>query len=301
MFTSGTAAASDYTGVPLELTLAAGASTATATLAAATDDEEEDAETVTVTASHGGSEIGSATVTIHSISRDATLTELSLSGVDIGTFSGAETSYRASVENSVLSSTVTARASHSAATVTIEPGATVSLAEGANEIRVRVTAEDGTTTKTYTVTVTRLALPVVSIAAQADRVAEGEQAQFRVTRTGSTTQRLDVPVRVETSISSRVRTQTLRLEAGSRVSEPGYFTAQEDAVIWEDNTTTWTIQQGEGYVIAAGGGSATVVVEENDVAEFALRADPDTVAEGSATTLTLEIANGAAVRGAPDD
>ena len=63
----------------------------TATLAAATDQEEEQAETVTVTASHGGSTIGSATVTINSVSHDATLASLSLSGIDIGTFSGTVT------------------------------------------------------------------------------------------------------------------------------------------------------------------------------------------------------------------
>ena len=290
--TSGTAAASDYTGVPLELTLAAGESSVTVTLVAATDEEEEDAETITVTASHGGSEIGSASVTIHSVSRDATLASLSLSGVDIGTFSGAVTSYEASVAHSVTATTVTATASHSAATVTVEPGAEVTLAEGANEIAITVTAEDGTTTRTYTVTVTRLALPVVSIEAFAERVAEGDQARFRVRRAGSMIEPLDVGVSVISSIDSRVRTETLRLEAGSSVSETGYSAAQEDAVIWDEFTITWTIEEGEGYVIAEGGGSATVVVEENDVAEFALRADPESVGEGSTATLTLEITNG---------
>ena len=72
------------------------------------------------------------------------------------------------------------------------------------------------------------------------------QAQFRVTRTGSTSRQLDVPVRVETSISSRVRTKTLRLEAGSSTSGTGFFAAQEDAVICAEFTITWTIQEGEG-------------------------------------------------------
>ena len=155
--TSGTASASDYTGVPPTLTLAAGAASVTATLAAAADQEEEEAETVTVTASHGGSSIGSATVTINSVSRDATLDTLSLSGIDIGTFSGTVMAYTASVANSVTATTVTATANHSGATVGIKPGSQMTLAEGSNEISVAVTAEDGTTTKTYTVTVTRAA------------------------------------------------------------------------------------------------------------------------------------------------
>ena len=62
---SGTASGSDYTGVPEMLTLRAyKTETTTATLTAAEDEEDEAEETVTITASHGGSEIGSATVTI---------------------------------------------------------------------------------------------------------------------------------------------------------------------------------------------------------------------------------------------
>ena len=119
--TSGTASAADYTDVPTTLTLAAGASSVTATLTAAADQEEEQAETVTVTASHGASAIGSATVTINSISHDTTLDTLSLSGIDIGTFSAEVAAYTASVANSVTATTVTATPAHSAATVTIEP------------------------------------------------------------------------------------------------------------------------------------------------------------------------------------
>ena len=157
---SGTASASDYTGVPATLTLAAGASSVTAGLAAAEDQEEEEAETLTVAASHGGVSIGSATLTIASVSHDPSLRTLSLSGIDIGAFSPDTTVYAASVAHEVASTTVTAAASHSAATVTIAPGSEVSLAEGANVITVTVVAENGTTTRTYTVTVTRAAAPL---------------------------------------------------------------------------------------------------------------------------------------------
>ena len=94
------------------------------------------------------------------LSEDATLRTLSLSGVDIGAFSPDTTAYAASVAHEVASTTVTAAASHSAAVVTMAPGSEVSLAEGANAITVTVVAEDGTTTRTYTVTVTRAAAPL---------------------------------------------------------------------------------------------------------------------------------------------
>ena len=177
---SGTASATDVQGLPETLTLAARSSSVTATLAAAADQDEEEAETVTVTASHGGSAIGSATVTIESVSHDATLGTLSLSGIDIGTFSGAVTSYEASVANTVATTTVTATASHPAATLTIEPGPEVQLAVGENRIVITVTAEDGTTTQTYAVTATRAApVPEATIAAGSSPVTEGPRRRTR--------------------------------------------------------------------------------------------------------------------------
>ena len=158
---SGTASSDDYKVKPksLRLTLPAGESSAALEIEGLDDDEEEEAETVTITATHGGVLIGSATVTITSISHDATLSALSLSGIYIGTFSGAETSYSVYVEEAVETTTVTATASHPEAEVSIDPGTEVRLAAGVNEIVVTVTAEDGFTTETYTVTVFRTVPP----------------------------------------------------------------------------------------------------------------------------------------------
>ena len=161
---SGTASSDDYEVKPqsLRLTLPAGETSVALELEALEDDEEEEAETVILTASHGGVVAGSLTVTIRSISHDATLSALSLSGIDIGTFSSAETSYSVFVEEAVETTTVTATASHPEAEVSIEPGAEVSLAAGDNEITVTVTAVDGFTTETYTVTVVRYVRPLTA-------------------------------------------------------------------------------------------------------------------------------------------
>ena len=164
---SSTAASSDYSLSATELTLRAGSSSATATVTATDDIIIEDDETVTVTASHGGQSVGSATVTIEANdappSHDATLSSLALSGVGIGTFNSGATGYSASVEYAVSSTTVTADPNDDGASVTIADanGSTqgtsraVSLSPGDNVIIVTVTAEDGTTTKVYTVTVAR--------------------------------------------------------------------------------------------------------------------------------------------------
>ena len=91
--------------------------------------------------------------------RDATLSGLALSGVDFGKFEPATTSYTASVANDVDETTVTPTVNDDGATYDIKLGGvadadgTVSLAVGENVITIEVTAEDGETTRTYTVTV----------------------------------------------------------------------------------------------------------------------------------------------------
>ena len=97
-------------------------------------------------------------------STDATLSALSLNGATLSpTFAAGTTAYTASVGNSVTETTVTATAADTNASVVITPtdadantdGHQVALPVGDTAISVKVTAEDGTTTQTYTVTVTR--------------------------------------------------------------------------------------------------------------------------------------------------
>ena len=288
---SGTASASDYTGVPPTLTLPAGESSVTSALAAAADQEEEQAETVTVTASHEGSAIGSATVIIHSISHDATLAALSLAGIDIGTFSAETTAYAASVANSVETTTVTATASHSGASVEIAPGSEVRLAEGENTVTVTVTAGDGETTRTYTVTVTRASLPVVSVAAVASRVSEGEPAKFLISLTEPAAESLRVGIRWERSDQSQAITQHTVFRTGMSSKAPS-FSKSDDKVVREDLTVTLALEDGEGYRVSEDARSAQVVLEENDAAEFAVSVDPASVPEGGTAKLQVRTTNG---------
>ena len=100
-------------------------------------------------------------------SADASLSSLSLSdslGDDIdlsATFSTETTSYTASVDGDVSSTTVTAETTDDDATAVImingveDADGTGDLVPGYNVIAVEVTAQDGTATRTYTVTVLR--------------------------------------------------------------------------------------------------------------------------------------------------
>ena len=81
------------------------------------------------------------------------------------TFASTTETYTANVASNVSSITVIAIPSDPDATVVIriggteDPDGTVELLEGANVIEVEVTAEDGLTSRTYTVTVVREAMP----------------------------------------------------------------------------------------------------------------------------------------------
>ena len=101
-------------------------------------------------------------------STDATLSALTLSGVDFGTFDSTTTSYTAQVANGVAQTTVTPTVNHSGASYVIKLGGVadadgvIDLSVGSNVVTVVVTAEDGQTTRTYTVTVTRASSSSVS-------------------------------------------------------------------------------------------------------------------------------------------
>ena len=299
---SGTATADDYALDPAVLTLAAGASAAAATVTAADDADEEPDETLTLTALHDGTAVGSATVTVAASdapSDDATLRALALSGVDIGAFSPATTSYAAAVDNAVSSTVATATPNDAGATVTIADAAgstpggtrTVALAEGANTVTATVAAADGTTTRVYTVTVTRAVLPRVTITA-GPAVPEGSAATFTLARSGPTTAPLDVTVTVTETAAmlSGAALETVSFGVGDAAATLAVATA-DDAVVEASSTVTATLTAGPGYALAQAA-TAAVAVSDDDAAVFAVAAAPTRIDEGGASTVTVTVSNG---------
>ena len=126
----------------------------------------ENAVTIEVTAEDGETK-KTYTVTVTraapALSGDATLSGLALSGIDFLAFDPAITAYTAEVANDVTETTVTPTMNHDGATHVVkldgvaDADGTVDLAVGENAVTIEVTAEDGETKKTYTVTVTRAA------------------------------------------------------------------------------------------------------------------------------------------------
>ena len=255
---SGTAASSDYSLSATELTLRAGESSATATVTATDDVIVEGDETVTVAASHGGQSVGSATVTIEANdsppSNDASLSSLALTGVEIGAFDSGTTGYTAIVGYDVSSTTVTADPNDDGASVTIADanGSTqgtsraVSLSSGDNVIIVTVTAEDGNTTKVYSVTVTR-AEP---------GVAWGERLPDRDIALGDSAKPTDLwsdgsKVWVITDWDTG-QVRVYSLADGALQSDLGFTLTGTvfPAALWSDGQTLWAADYSAGRVLA---------------------------------------------------
>ncbi len=118
--------------------------------------------TLLVTDAGGLSAKDETEVTVQANNDDASLSALSLSGIQIS-FASASTVYSAEVASDVNSTLVTATPNDVSASVVIADAdgstagttRTVNLSEGVNTITITVTAEDSTTTQDYTVTVTR--------------------------------------------------------------------------------------------------------------------------------------------------
>ncbi|MDA8750471.1 cadherin-like beta sandwich domain-containing protein, partial [Planktomarina temperata] len=123
--------------------------------------------TVQVTA-QDGTTIQSYTVAVtRAASSDATLSALALSSSSLSpSFASGTLAYTASVVHSVSSLIVTPSVNDANATATVNGASAatpVNLAVGSNTVTVQVTAQDGTTTQNYTVTVTRAAALTVAL------------------------------------------------------------------------------------------------------------------------------------------
>ena len=91
-------------------------------------------------------------------------------------FAASTTSYTATVLNPVTHVKLTPTVAHAAAAATVNgtsvssgtASGAIALSVGTNTVTVRVTAEDGTTTKDYTVTITRQAPTIMPLASDAE-------------------------------------------------------------------------------------------------------------------------------------
>ena len=179
-------------------------------------------------------------------SGDATLSGLTLIGVDFGTFSSDSISYTVEVANSVSQTTVTPTVNHSGASYVVKLGGVedddrvISLAEGANVITVEVTAEDGDITKTYTVTVTRL-VSSISTEASSDATLSGltlSDINFGTFASGTTS----YTAQVANTVSQTTVTPTVNDSGASYVIKLGGVTDADGVVALSVGSNVITVE-----------------------------------------------------------
>jgi len=127
----------------------------------------------TVVTAQDGTTIQSYTVTVNrAAASNASLSNLAISSGTLSpVFASGTSSYTVSVSNATASVTITPATADPNTTITVNgtitvsgsPSAPVALNVGNNTITTVVTAQDGTTTQSYTVTVTRAALANASL------------------------------------------------------------------------------------------------------------------------------------------
>ena len=231
---------------------------------------------------------GADWVTVTVASTVATLSDLDLTWDDGGTataialsptFASGTTAYTASVASSVHRITVTPMFSDSNATAkyfdaadseftdadsNAANGFQVNLAEGANTIKVKVTAEDGMATETYEVTVTRALTPIVVGFAQGVYEVKENTGTFTVT------------IKVTSPADGATRQFTLSLN-----------TSDTTAVAGEDYVAV--SNQAIGYIGAPGEVSKShqiIIVGDNDLEDDETFTATLTLASGSDVTIS---------------
>ena len=289
----------------------------TATIVIADDSEGEPDETIIVQLSKGtdatqialvAPATSTVTITANDASADAYLSALELTEGSLSPSFGTSTlSYTVDVPYGVESTTVTPTKSDDGAEIEFLDGTDsdlidadyaaghqVKLLVGENVIKVKVTAEDGVSTRTYTITVTR-ATPEVSIAADLDEVPEGAEVKFTVRRNAPASDTLDVMVNVEetnTLVSDDdegPKTITISAQATSTILT---VHVETDDSVWDEHSiVTATISPSVDYSVATGEASAQTLIEDDDFpsARAVLTVSPNPVEEGGTVIATVTV------------
>ena len=243
---------------------------------------------------------------------NADLSGLSLSaGTLEPAFHRVTTSYAASAPNAVSTITVTALASD-AGQATVEfldasdetladadlntAGHQVALAPGENTIKIKVTAEDGATTRTYTLVVTRQGPLEVSFGSSSFRVAEGGSVTVTAVLERATERDVAVP---------------LIVTAGSGVSDDDYsgvpenlmfargsffatfsFKAEGDVVVEDDEVVTVSFDTLPDGLTAGTPTTTTVTIEDDDEPNWLVSVVPASIAEANESAATVSVSSG---------
>ncbi len=239
-------------------------------------------------------------------SSDATLSGLTISdGTLTPAFDSSRTAYTATVAYSVASVTVTPTVNESNATVAVNgsgvtsgsPSQAISLTAGqSNDVNVVVTAQDGVTTNTYTIAVTR-SPPTFSITPTAS-AAEGESASLTITLSTNAPRggvAFSVTAQYSTTgtgnaVAADVGTITTPVTVAENTSTRTIsIPTAEDSLDEDAETFTVVIATSVSPWVKAGDGkdTATITINDDDTAGFTVTPTTLNVSEGASKTYTV--------------
>ncbi len=216
------------------------------------------------------------------------------SALFVGTFDKNILSYSASVANSITHVKLTPTGAHSGASIKVGKGTSltavtsgtessaIALSVGSNAIKVEVTAQDGTTKQTYTVTVTRAAAannaPVFAAASHTRSVAENSAANTNI----------GDPIPAATDADSDPLTYTMEgTDASSFTFDASTRQIKTKASVTYDHEA----KSSYSVTIKASDGTAsdtvTVTISVTDVAEPPAKPSAPTVSGASTTSVSV--------------
>ena len=132
-----------------------------------------------------------------------------------------------------------------------------------------------------------------SVTAVAESVSEGEPALFEVTleRAAEAPLAVTLSVTAAGAVLDGAAPGSVSFAAGASTARLAVAT-HDDRVVEGDGSVTATLAEGDGYVPGEPA-TATVTVEDDDAATFALTVEPAALAEGGTSTVTVSIEDGA--------
>ena len=238
-----------------------------------------------------------------SAATDAKLGTLSFSDVTLVPDVAADVlRYSAAVEHTVRVTTVTAQANdHPFAAVTVggedadpdAPGHQVALVVGENPVAVTVTAQDGKTARTYTVTVTRASPPVAAAFGAAEySVAEGDGVALEVRLDADPERTVEIPLTVTPAHEDLAGVPASVTFAAGETARTFTVTVNDDEVDEEEQTVTFGFGPLPDRVSATDPSSAALVVTDDDHTPVVTTASPLEAEENRTAVATLEAADG---------
>ncbi|MYE33768.1 MAG: hypothetical protein F4X23_02825, partial [Gemmatimonadales bacterium] len=263
------------------------------------------------------------------LSTDARLSALSLSGVTLTpSFHADSLNYTGSAPHSVAMTTVSATVNHDSATVEYLDGGGQALADAdaadgfqvalevgtPDTVKVRVTAEDGVTTRTYAAVVTRHEVPAtgVTLSVEPEEVGEGDgQTALTVTGTlnggalaGNRAVALSVSPGTASAADFTAGTAALTIEAGETSGTATLSLTPVADRVDEDDETVMV----EGTVSGLTVTGAEVTITDDDTRGVRVSEEEVEFGEGGTGTYTVVLESqptapvtvGVSVAGDPD-